>query len=323
MITYRSLNGLRWLALVALMLAALACTMPGQSPIAGAPTTAANTPVPVQPTTAPQTEATPQPAEPTADAAQPTADPGQPADQPTPFAPPSAPEPNAEYAGISFYRDNALASGWQGETVPPPDMSTGAPANWMTPSHYYFALEGYALPDTFHDPQIFVIPTANYEDFNESGPRAIAELTRMLDERPTDFPVTEAGQNPLPFLPTFNAAQVVALRIEYLDFQNGSGLRYLTQYGQALAPINNRELFYTFQGLTLDGAYYVSVILPISHPSLHSGVNLQQADYAAIEADFAGHLAGVRATINAADPAEFTPDLALLDQLVQSIRVEP
>ena len=57
---------------------------------------------------------------------------------------------------------------------------------------------------------------------------------------------------------------------EYLKFENGSGVRYLTMYGQGFAPINNHDLFYSFQGLTADGRYWVSVIMPVNHPSLQA-----------------------------------------------------
>ena len=36
----------------------------------------------------------------------------------------------------------------------------------------------------------------------------------------------------LPFFTNWNAAQMMATQVEYIDFQNGSGVRYLTRYGQ-------------------------------------------------------------------------------------------
>lgn len=68
----------------------------------------------------------------------------------------------------------------------------------------------------------------------------------------------------LPFLPTFNAGQVFHSNERPFAFQNGTGIRFLTQYAQAPYPVNNFSLFYTFQGLTNDGKYYVAAILPIN-----------------------------------------------------------
>lgn len=40
----------------------------------------------------------------------------------------------------------------------------------------------------------------------------------------------------MPFLPLFNAQQAMHAHVQYLDFQSGQGLRYLTQYDQAPSP---------------------------------------------------------------------------------------
>ena len=51
-------------------------------------------------------------------------------------------------------------------------------------------------------------------------------------------------------------------------FVSGIGVRFLTEYAQYFVPVNNHDLFYTYQGLTNDGQYWISVILPINHPDL-------------------------------------------------------
>lgn len=79
----------------------------------------------------------------------------------------------------------------------------------------------------------------------------------------------QAGEY-LPFLPLFNAHQVMHTSLQYLDFKNGTGLRYLTWFSQGIMPINNYELIYTNQGLTSDGKYYVAAVLPVTHPNLPS-----------------------------------------------------
>ena len=55
---------------------------------------------------------------------------------------------------------------------------------------------------------------------------------------------------------------------QVFPFGSGGGIRYLTLYAQYYAPINNHDLFYTYQGLTNDGKYWVSAILPINNPIL-------------------------------------------------------
>ena len=45
-------------------------------------------------------------------------------------------------------------------------------------------------------------------------------------------------------------------------------MRFLTEYGQYPAPVNNHELFYHFQGFTSDGEYYIVATLPVTAPVL-------------------------------------------------------
>ena len=64
-------------------------------------------------------------------------------------------------------------------------------------------------------------------------------------------------------LPDFGAAeQMVNAQVEYLDFDGGSGVRFITHYGIDEAPITEHGTFYTFQGLTDDGQYYVAYYHP-------------------------------------------------------------
>lgn len=254
----------------------------------------------------------------------PTPTAGEPAaGEATPFTPPDAPDANAEYAGISFYRDNALASGWVAETIPNPENTEGAPIEWFLPSHYRFDLEGYVGGTTMTAPQIYVIPVDNFENFNESGPAEINKMKTLLADKPDLLSIPRSQA--LPLMPIFNAAQVIHAQPQYISFQNGTGVRYLTQYDQAVNLINNGQIFYTFQGLTNDGLYYVAVTMPISHPGLKNPEEpFTDAENAILAGTgFEEYMDGVVAMLNAADGGQFTPDLALLDQLVQSLTVTP
>lgn len=236
-------------------------------------------------------------------------------------APPAAPEANVNYNGITFYHNNDLSEAWEVEIVPRDDPDSGAPESWRVPSHYRFTLTNYVLGERFHQPQILIFPIRNFEDYNQHGLDTINTMRTLLQEKPSEFPVDEAGANPIPFLPIFNAAQTIKAKVEYVQFQNGEGVRFLTQYGQAINPINNDELFYTFQGITYDDQYYVAVIMPVSHPDLLDEVTNE--DYAAIEGRFGIYLTEITALLNAADNAAFTPDLSLLDEMVNSLTVVP
>jgi len=79
-------------------------------------------------------------------------------------------------------------------------------------------------------------------------------------------------------------------------------------------------MFYAYQGLTSDGKYYVSVIMPVSNsalPASGDGADLNQ-----LSENYASYLTGVRTQLDAQPDDSFTPSLAALDELAQSITVK-
>jgi hypothetical protein len=295
------------LAVIMLAVAALACNAPlGSAVQTDQPVvTAAVTTPPVETVTA-----SAQPSEP----AQPTA-------PPAPVTAPPTAVPNAVqavYAGISFYYDYSLASSWDVEVVPPPVPDPNIPQEWLMASHYAFTLRGYPLTHIFLEPQILVFPTQAYSELNPLAAQRIAALRQLLAERPAAFP------QEMPFLPVLNAAQVIHVQHAYLNFQNGSGVRYLTQHDQAFLPINNEELIYTFQGLTSDGGHLIVVTMPISHPSLPDDhMQVPGGDPTAFANNFESYLADITAQLESAAPDSFAPSILLLDTMVQSLLVAP
>ena len=110
-------------------------------------------------------------------------------------------------------------------------------------------------------------PVNEYIQVNPDVAAVIDKLKTIINSPGQPLPEN------LPFLPAFNAAQTFHSNEQPLTFQNGTGIRFLTQYGQAPYPVNNNSLFYTFQGLTNDGAYYVAAILPINAAFLSADGN--------------------------------------------------
>ncbi len=218
------------------------------------------------------------------------------------------------YEGISFSYSNAIAAEVVAETVPAVD----SPAEWeVEPEHFRFSFNGYVLPETFHEPRIVVYPVSKFEARSEIAGNIIAALREFLAERP-------AAQESIPFLPMWNAGQMMQSQVAYIDFQNGAGVRFLTQYGQAALPVNNHDMFYTFQGLTDDGHYYVAAILPASHPSLPAdGTEVPGGDWAAFADNYQSYVTDIEQQLDAQDVSSFVPDLSLLDVMIQSLEVTP
>jgi len=219
----------------------------------------------------------------------------------------------------AFVIPGGLADGADPEAVPAVSEESGSP--WeVAPAHLKFTLTGYQLQDKFHDPRILVYPAEEFAQAHEGAAEQIERVKKAL-----------AGsallKETLPIVPFFNAGPLLAANIKIVPLRNGSGVRFLTQYAQYSAPINNREMFYHFQGLTNDNKYYVIVILPVTAPILpadekaeaivpEGGVPLP-ADIGPNEV----YYISVTQKLNSLPPDAYLPSLNALDALIESILV--
>ena len=230
---------------------------------------------------------------------------------PIPPVPTAEPTPNIDFNGIRFFLDLQLAEGVLPELVPaaPGNPAESIPGS-VYPEYTQFTLQGYVLSDTFHAPRLYIYPLPAYRAMDSAAGAMADELILYLRDRP-------AVADELPFLPLWNAAPLFYARLGYLDFKNGSGLRYLTQFAQDVSPIYNQALIYTYQGLTRDQNWYVAAVLPISHPSLPD-----TPDEAGWEiTDPPTYYAQIAEQLSLEADDSFTPGLSLLDALIASIRV--
>jgi hypothetical protein len=224
--------------------------------------------------------------------------------------PPPPPEPDVSYQGISFSYDDDLASSVTPEMVPAQVDAAIEP--WNNPDYVQFTFNGYPLPDAFHTPRIMVYPVDDYAAINSTAGDIISELEQLLGSKPSN-------PESIPFLPVFNAAQFLQTQVGYLRFQNGEGVRFLTQYGQAAWPVNNDDMFYAFQGITDDGQFYISAILPVSHPSLPDPetINMDTAFYD----NFTNYVIDVENQLNSESSESFAPTLSILDGMIETLLV--
>jgi hypothetical protein len=229
--------------------------------------------------------------------------------------------PTATPGGVTMTFDAAIASGWTMEVVSGGKPNSKAPEAWQLPEHRVFTLNDYVLSNTFHEPTVYVFRVQDFDGFNSYAVDEIGHLKTFLETQPaTSLTGTTAGET-IPFLPIFNAAQSFRAQVKYIPFANGTGVRFVTQYGQAPLPINNQEMFYTYQGITSDGLYYVSMILPLSHPSLPADGTVE--NYDAFMANFEAYMLETATALDTADPASFMPDLNVLDAMMGSLHVAP
>jgi hypothetical protein len=140
--------------------------------------------------------------------------------------------------------------------------------------------------------------------------------------------VTERGLVPtgeLPLLPATNSAQVFHAQAQYFIFDNIQGLRFISQHSQDPRPIIlSQELFYTYQGFTDDGAYYVAAFFPVTTAALPETITDEERYVINdTEASYASYIFKTTGVLEQLSPDEFTPDLTLLDAVVTSLQVKP
>jgi hypothetical protein len=239
-------------------------------------------------------------------------------DTPVVTVAPTIPAANASCNKLSLFIDPALASGSDCKTVP---EASGAdmPAFAVNPEYTELTLQGYVLADRFFTAHIDLFPVPRFSELApDAVPPRVAALQALIGGG-------APGTGALPLLPIFNAAQEFYAHYQVVPFASGSGIRYLTQYSQFADPVNNHEMFYSYQGLTSDGNYWVAAILPVSHPSLPAngdnppgGMTPEQ-----FSNNFPTYIADMTTKLNAEAENSFSPALPMLDTLVSSIQVQP
>ncbi len=216
------------------------------------------------------------------------------------------------YNNVEFTVPEEIALSAKGKTF----AAVTVGAYWeMLPEYDRFSFDGYVLENTFHDPVINILPVQEYIDVNPDIADTINSLKQLLDN-PTDDPGS------IPFLPAWNAAEMFVAKVNYLEFNGIRGVSFLTQFGQSFWPINSHDMFYTFQGLTNDEKYYISIILPVSHPMLPATGEDYTGSMDELMSDYDGYLADTLPLMESWSNDEFTPSLDGIEALIKSIKIK-
>jgi len=225
------------------------------------------------------------------------------------------PSTPTQSSGITLDYSN-VAQGMTLETEAAHPANVDEPWWVAAPQHQLITLQGYPITNRQDKPQIFVYPASELASYNENMGNALTSLQEVLQ--------TQRVMNPMPFLPLTNAQEAMQAQVKYMDFANGSGVRYLTQFNQGPVPINNSQLIYTFQGLTSDGQSYVSAVLPVTYSELPAGTEISEEFAKSLTEKPNFYPDYISTTIDMLDqlPSKsFIPDLSKLDAMISSITI--
>ena len=224
------------------------------------------------------------------------------------------------FQNVSITLPLGVAQDAGGEVVP---AVSDADSPWWTvaPEHIKLTITGYQLQNKFLEPQILVYPADEYAKLNSNAAEQIQKLKAVLADGPL---VKETVPNWV-----MNAGQLISSKMQILSFQNGRGVRFLTEYAQYPAPINNHELFYLFHGLTDDGKYYIVATLPVTSSILpedekpESPVPAGGVPFPTQTGPDEAYYDAVTKALEGMYEDSFNPSLFQLDAMIQSITVTP
>lgn len=216
------------------------------------------------------------------------------------------------FSKFSLVIPQGLATGVTEEKIEGVPPSEDMPWWEVYPTYVQYPIAGYNVAEVSHDPQIYVYPIAEYIAINDAIAQNV-DIIKSLSNSPN-----QSLPERLPFLPAWNAGQMFYSNFGRVAFQNGSGIRYITAFSQFPHPIYNNTMFYTFQGITNDGLYYVSAVLPINIEFLIGyPIPTDQGDFEFIQSE----VERVTEQLNNSKPEAFTPSILDLDAMIQSISV--
>ncbi len=215
-------------------------------------------------------------------------------------------------AEVSLLIPNGVANDATSATTTEVELPYINPGFGDMPSHIKLTLNLYALSGTRLEPEILIFRANEYTGYSE--------LTGMMMEELRSLQYTDGQPLPEHLGSDFSA------QIHGVNFQNGHGVRYLTQIMTNFMSINNHDLYYYYQGMTNDGNYYVQAILPINAAYLPADDNpntpLPAGGIPFNMDDFPGYLDAVTQKLNSTDSFNFNPYLHALDELISSMQVK-
>ncbi|MAS38303.1 MAG: hypothetical protein CL610_30175 [Anaerolineaceae bacterium] len=142
----------------------------------------------------------------------------------------------------------------------------------------------------------------------------VEQVEDLLDTR-----IDLAQQETLPFVPVLPHGQSLIARPQYVETGTVQGIGYITSVMAAQEPFSSSSFLYTFQGISNDGQYYVTAIVPLRTDLFPAEAII--ADPAQFQQQWPDYLAESIATLNNAAPADFAPSLDAINALVQSVQL--
>ncbi|HCB49671.1 MAG TPA: hypothetical protein DEP47_09135 [Chloroflexi bacterium] len=221
-----------------------------------------------------------------------------------------------------------LADTFEWQVVDSSPIPSG-PGGQGFPQHIVLVFDGQDPLETPYPERkiMYVFPVEAYVDlFAANDNTIVADQVSRLEELLGQADGRQVNpEGTMPLLPPPDSMMNRWVQFADLDFNNGRGIRYVSDspLRQGIGVWTNETMGYYYQGLTEDGQFYISLHWPISTNLLPDTVAdapkdvLDQAS--ASQESYNQYVVGVTTALNDLQPADWTPDLAELDAMVQSL----
>ncbi|HYE73212.1 MAG TPA: hypothetical protein VEF04_07775 [Blastocatellia bacterium] len=243
-----------------------------------------------------------------------------------------------DYKGISFSFSPKLANAVVAELRSAELLEcSDDKSDYAHPEHPVFKFKGgYTASDLDWEPEILIYPVADYKKTfaiaYDSGKepyvvKLLSDFKAFLAKPATSF---QRFNGEIPYALFLDAHQIFQAKVHLVNFKNGKGIFYLTEWEQGLpSGITNDRLEYTFQGLTNDGEYLVTATFPVKAPFLPENfdeIKDRSFDFhpndKVGEARYKRYVAQIVRKLESLPSKDFSVDLALFDELIKSLRVD-
>ena len=216
---------------------------------------------------------------------------------------------------VEFCYPEQYSNGYSQTMIPANPPSADSPPWGVNPDMIEITLTGYPVINEYHDPIVRIYPV---DDYLALEPR----IQALVDDLQTLLASGATNPESIPFVPFFNAAQMMQAQVTHLDFRNGKGVRFITQYSQAAMPISNDSAFYAFIGLTDDSEYLVSATLPVNHPMFSKDMSTEPDEgWESFVENFTDYISTMETDLLTQTQQSFFPNLSPLDEMMSSFLI--
>ncbi|MBC7813459.1 MAG: hypothetical protein H7175_20025 [Burkholderiales bacterium] len=230
-----------------------------------------------------------------------------------------------QFENIGFEYASSLAWRVEGDVIAPIVDLEGVSMFGSQPGATQFSFPGFPDQNMLRESNLRVITVAEVPENANSYFEYVDELQALLEQRldfASDLNPQDGGTAAL-----LNRAERFMARPQYIEFDGGLGIRYLTYFSQGTATaVPNNKVYYVFEGMTDDGAHVITAVFPLTNafPGTIAPLDpsaMQSEELDVLYPDYPEYLTQIMRGLEAQPASDFTPNLDTMDAMFRSLRV--